>query len=44
MQSRYEFFANLLENKYDEALSTYHAYDVVRMMVEITILMLNMST
>jgi hypothetical protein len=39
-----ELFVNLLENKYDRAPSTYQAYDVVRMMIEITILMLNMST
>jgi hypothetical protein len=44
IQIRHEFFINLLGNKYDGALSTYQAYDVVRMMVEITILMVNMST
>jgi hypothetical protein len=41
---RYEFFANLLENKYDGALFTYQAYDAMRMMIEITTLVLNMST
>jgi hypothetical protein len=44
IEIRYELFVNLLEDKYDGALSAYQAYDVVRMMVKITIFMLNMST
>ncbi len=41
---RSESVVNLLENKYDGALSTYQTYNVVRMMIEIIILMLHMST
>jgi hypothetical protein len=44
IQIRCESIVNLLENKYDGAYSTYQAYDFVRMMIEITILMLNTTT
>jgi hypothetical protein len=44
MQIIYEFFVNLLESKHGGAHSAYQANDVVRMMIEITILVLNMST
>jgi hypothetical protein len=38
------FLETYLKTKHDEALSAYETNDVVRMMIEITILMLNMST
>ncbi len=38
------FFVNLLENKHNGALFVYEANDVVSMMIEITILLLNMFT
>jgi hypothetical protein len=37
-------FVNLLEKKNDGELSAYKANNVVRMMIEIAILVLNMST